>query len=505
MKDKLDLNSRPSMPWTRRRVLSAAAGGLAITAGTSPWSPVVGQSNKLTYWGGLIFSEDANKLLVDTINAWGAANGVETEVVMINQNETVQKVSAAVASNTMPDALDLSLDLLLLMSRQGVFITLDDLYAKIGEAQGGWYDGVNRATDTTGIAGGRTGIPFGVSGNLLLRRKDLLEPAGFTEPPKTWQELVDQAVAVNKPPVSGLGLALSNVGDGNVQVSVLQSYGGRIADDAGKMVTIKSEETRTYLTWLKDAWDKGLFPPGAATWDGAGDNQAYLSGQAAFIANTGSVGIAAKKDDPELFEASAFSPLPAGPVRHDLADQPAGPRDHQDQREPGGRQGADRASVESRVHERLFQRRHLRTGAEEPGDTPGFRWLQRDPDWSAWACAEGNGAGLSGCLQRRLCRHVVQLHHPQDGAARRHRRLGFRPGDGRSTGADPGDLRQILKERICRGEANAYISRAAVTRFRISDVAGREGCVARAKAGLRGWETPSSASSLMRWSRRWFC
>src|SRR5690606_1606233 len=31
-------------------------------------------------------------------------------------------------------------------------------------------------------------------------------------------------------------------------------------------------------------------------------------------ANTGSVGIAAKKDDPELFEASAFSPLPAGPV-----------------------------------------------------------------------------------------------------------------------------------------------------------------------------------------------
>ena len=93
----------------------------------------------------------------------------------------------------------------------------------------------------------------------------------------------------------------------------MQSYGGRVADDAGKKVTIKSEETRAYLTWLKDAWDKGIFPPGNTTWDGAGDNQAYLSGQAAFIANTGSVGIAAKKDDPELFEASAFSPLPSGP------------------------------------------------------------------------------------------------------------------------------------------------------------------------------------------------
>ena len=73
--------------------------------------PAIAQGKKLTYWGGLIFSDDANKLLTDTINAWGAANGVATEVVMINQNETTQKVSAAVSSNTMPDALDMGLGL----------------------------------------------------------------------------------------------------------------------------------------------------------------------------------------------------------------------------------------------------------------------------------------------------------------------------------------------------------------------------------------------------------
>ena len=302
---------RPVRGWSRRRVLGTGVGAAAMMA--TGLTPVRAQANKLTYWGGLIFSDEANQLLVDTINAWGDANGIETEVVMINQNETVQKVSAAVESNTMPDALDLGLDLLLLLSRQGVFITLDDLYKKIGDAQGGWYEGVDRASNTTEIAGGRTGIPFGVNGNLLLRRTDLLGPKGFNEAPATWEELVAQAEAVNAPPVYGLGLALSNVGDANLQVAVLQSYGGRIADDAGKKVTIKSEETRTYLTWLKDAWDKGLFPPGNATWDGAGDNQAYLSGQAAFIANTGSVGIAARNDDPELFAASAFSPLPAGP------------------------------------------------------------------------------------------------------------------------------------------------------------------------------------------------
>lgn len=299
--------------WSRRKLLGTAASGLALAAAGGFPMPAIAQGKKLTYWGGLIFSDDANKLLVDTINAWGAANGVATEVVMINQNETTQKVSAAVASNTMPDALDVGLDLLMLLSRQGVFSTIDDLYKKVGDAQGGWFEGPAKASDTTAVAGGRTGLPFGVNGNLLLRRKDLLEPAGFTEPPKTWDELVTQAAAVNKPPVYGLGLALSNVGDGNLQISVLQSFGGRVADDAGKTCTIKSEGTRAWLTWLKSAWDKGLFPPGNTTWDGAGDNQAYLAGQAAFIANTGSVGIAAKKDDPELFAASLFSPLPAGP------------------------------------------------------------------------------------------------------------------------------------------------------------------------------------------------
>ncbi len=300
--------------WSRRRVLATAASGVALAAASGFPMPALAQGKKLTYWGGLIFSDDANKLLTDTINAWGAANGIETEVVMINQNETIQKVSAAVSSNTMPDALDMGLGLLRLLARQNQFSDVGDLYKKIGDAQGGWYAGPDTASDMTNDGGiARVGIPFGVNGNLLLRRKDLLEPAGFTEAPKTWEELVTQAEAINKAPVSGLGLALSNVGDANLQVAVLQSYGGRIADDAGKKVTIDSPETREWLTWLKNAWDKGLFSPGNVTWDGAGDNQAYLSGQAGFIANTGSVGIAAKKDDPELFEASAFSPLPGGP------------------------------------------------------------------------------------------------------------------------------------------------------------------------------------------------
>ena len=223
--------------WTRRSFLHAAVGTVALgTKGLSgavaaPY--VLQKGSKVTFWGGLIFSDKANKLLQEAVKTWGDQNGITTEVVMINQNETVQKVSAAIASNTMPDALDMSLDLLMVLSKQGVFLPLDDVYDSIGKAHGGWFAPVASATDTSKVVGGRTGIPFGVSGNLLLRRTDLLKTAGFEKPPATWQELVQQAAVVTKPPVFGLGLAFSNVGDGNVQISALQSFGGRIADDTG--------------------------------------------------------------------------------------------------------------------------------------------------------------------------------------------------------------------------------------------------------------------------------
>jgi multiple sugar transport system substrate-binding protein len=308
---------------TRRHLIQGITGGAIGVAASSTLARslaahqapnYIQSSGKITYWGGLIFSDEANTLLTDTINQWGSDNGVETEVVMINQNETNQKVSAAVESKTMPSALDLGLDLALLLSQSDQLQDVSDLYDKIGTAQGGWQESVDKAVAVEKFNGIRAGVPFGAGGNVLFHRKDLLEEAGITEVPDTWQALSDAATKVTGNGIYGLGLALSNVGDANLMVSILQSYGGRIADDEGKTCTLASPETKTFLEWVKAAWDAGLFPPGATTWDGAGDNTAYLSGQVAFIANTGSVSIAAKTDDPELYEQTGYSALPQGPV-----------------------------------------------------------------------------------------------------------------------------------------------------------------------------------------------
>ena len=170
---------------TRRRMLGASIAGAAalsqghglkqaIAARKAPTTLQV--SGKLTYWVGITLSEEADNMIVDAINEWGDANNVDTEVTLVNVNDMNQKIAAAVESGTMPDGFDLGLDLLLLLSNQkDILAPVDDIFGTLADAQGGWYDTFAKATDTTAIAGARTGIPFGASGNLLFRRIDALE------------------------------------------------------------------------------------------------------------------------------------------------------------------------------------------------------------------------------------------------------------------------------------------------------------------------------------------
>ena len=167
-------------------------------------------SEKFTYWGGLIFSDVANKMLEDRVKQWGKEKGIEVEVVMINQNETQQKVAAAVEAGTMPDALDMGTGLMQLLSKNGQLEGLDDTFKAIGDAHGGWLDSAAKSVDPAKYGGKVYGVPFGLSGNLINRRDDLLAAAGFAEAPKTWEEMGQMAEEINAPPkVYGMGIALS--------------------------------------------------------------------------------------------------------------------------------------------------------------------------------------------------------------------------------------------------------------------------------------------------------
>lgn len=286
----------------------------ADSSGSDAAAPAMDDSDPLTYWVGLTFSDPGNKLVVDRINQFGEEKGIAVEAIVINQNEMVQKVSAAIESGTLPDGIDVRTGLALQLVQRDLLVPVDDLFEKVGTDQGGWLNVPSVNAQVADFGGSIYGIPYGNGGNVLYRRTDLLEPAGFTEAPETWLDVAEMAAAAQDPPNNyGMGFALSNVGDANMTTSMLQSWGGRIADDEGTTCTIDSPETREFLEWITTQFADDLFPPGVATWDGAGDNTCYQSAQCVFIANPGSVYVYMRENDPELGDMTRYSPFPAGP------------------------------------------------------------------------------------------------------------------------------------------------------------------------------------------------
>jgi multiple sugar transport system substrate-binding protein len=302
----------------------SAGGGLGAQtpapSRTSAVDPAVQKAAKdfkgtFTYWTGLTFPDEGNKIEQQQIEQWGKNLGIKVEVVAVNQNDTSKRVAAALQSGSMPDALTVGYDLSKVMAAKNQLAPLDDTYKSIGEAHDGWFDPIDKATTDKSWGGSVYGVPLGFFGNILFQRQDLLKAKGITDAPKTWDEFsADAEKITNAPKVYGAGLALSNVLDGNLMTAVMQSFGGRVADDAGQKCTIDSPATVKFLDWVSGLYKKGVIPPDSVTWDGAGDNNAYLSGAAGFIVNTGSVYLSMAAQDQDLEKKSAYGTLPAGPA-----------------------------------------------------------------------------------------------------------------------------------------------------------------------------------------------
>ena len=95
----------------------------------------------------------------------------------------------------MPDALDLGLDLLLLLTRQDVFVPLDDMYASIGKAQGGWLPPVEKASRYPQTRRGSDRHPVRHFRQHAASPQGRADKAGFPNAPATWDELIDAVLA----------------------------------------------------------------------------------------------------------------------------------------------------------------------------------------------------------------------------------------------------------------------------------------------------------------------
>jgi multiple sugar transport system substrate-binding protein len=169
------------------------------------------------------------------------------------------------------------------------------------------------------------GVPWFTDAGLLYYRRDLLEKAGFSEPPKTWTELQEMADKVKQD--EGIENGFVFQGDqyeGGVcnGLEYIWTHGGDVLDpnDPNKVV-IDSPEAAEGLATEHSMVQSGVAPQSVSTFTETETDPAFLNGEAVFARNWPYMyALAGTEDYPDVKpEQIGVAPLPLAEEQSQLS------------------------------------------------------------------------------------------------------------------------------------------------------------------------------------------
>ena len=131
------------------------------------------------------------------------------------------------------------------------------------------------------------GMPWLMDVKYFMYNKDMLQKAGITTPPTTWEELVDQAKTIKQKGVAEFPIIWSwNQKEGVVcdYAVLLFGNGGSFVDASGKPA-FNNDKGVQALTWMKQTIDDGLSNPSSVSSDENAVEADFLAGKSAFAVN----------------------------------------------------------------------------------------------------------------------------------------------------------------------------------------------------------------------------
>jgi multiple sugar transport system substrate-binding protein len=131
------------------------------------------------------------------------------------------------------------------------------------------------------------GMPWLMDVKYFMYNKDILQKAGISAPPKTWEELVDQANIIKQKGLAEYPIIWSwNQKEGVVCdfTVLLFGNGGSFMDASGKPVFNNAQGVQV-LTWMKQTIDDGLSNPSSISSDENAVETDFLAGKSAFAVN----------------------------------------------------------------------------------------------------------------------------------------------------------------------------------------------------------------------------
>jgi multiple sugar transport system substrate-binding protein len=212
-----------------------------------------------------------------------------------------QKIASAIAAKQTPDVSMIG------TTWQGEFAktgaldpTPTDLIKKDDFFPGAW--------NTTMVGDTSYGVPWYVETRLIFYRKDLAEKAGFTAPPKSWDELKAMAKGMQSKAGAkwGMNLQPGKTGSWQSVMPFAWSNGAEVANDSG--YTFDTPEMTEALQYYQSFFTEKISPTELP--DGALEPD-FVKGQiGAFISGPWHVGILNEQGGKGFADKFAVAPMP---------------------------------------------------------------------------------------------------------------------------------------------------------------------------------------------------
>jgi multiple sugar transport system substrate-binding protein len=182
-----------------------------------------------------------------------AANpGAKVQVTAIPWDAAHDKFTAAIAAGNVPDAAMVGTTW---MGELAGLDALDPTPPSIDTS--GFFEGAQKTTEVDGTS---YGIPWYVETRLLYYRSDLAKKAGFTEAPRTWEDLKAMAKAMQDKAGAKYGIGLQAGGTGSWQTVMpfAWSNGADLTKDGGKAYNFDTPEIKEAVDYYQSFFTEGI-------------------------------------------------------------------------------------------------------------------------------------------------------------------------------------------------------------------------------------------------------
>ena len=283
-----------------------AAGGAARESQESQESQAAsaGEPVTITFWDGN-WQEEVWPEVEAKWNEEHPEIKVEAEFQADLAND---KYMLALKNGTAPDVMSCAIDWVTTFGSAGLLAPMDDFAAKDSFDLSQFVPG---AIDADTVEGKLYGLPFRTETYVLFYNKDLLEAAGYTEAPKTWDEVKEIAAACTKDDVYGYGLCGTNYSNMSFQyITMLRSNGGEILNEDNTQSALNTEAAVNTAQIYKDL--QAYAPASLLENDNIANRTLFASGKVAMYCS----GIydleVIKETNPDLNFACAMIPTTTG-------------------------------------------------------------------------------------------------------------------------------------------------------------------------------------------------